>query len=189
MIHLAAHALVNDEHPERSAVLFATQTDSEADDGRLEFGEVVELDLDGQLVLLSACRSASGPLIGGEGLMGLSSAFFQAGARVVVAGLWRVRDRETASLIDRFGRHLATGNSVATSMALAKRDLIRRGAPPAAWAGMVVLGDGDLNPFAGHPGRSRSRSRGSTFVAILMFVAISVILLRRVRLRRRLAGR
>jgi CHAT domain-containing protein len=178
LIHLAAHAVVNDEHPERSAVLLA-QSDASDDDGLLDFGEVVALDLDGQLVLLSACRSASGPLIGGEGVMGLANAFFQAGARVVVAGLWRVRDRETALLIDRFGKHLARGSSVAAALANAKRDLIRRGAPPAAWAGMVVLGDGDLQPL--EPKRSPFRAwiLGGTVAAVAVLLVILLVLYRR----------
>jgi hypothetical protein len=88
--------------------------------------------------------------------MGLANAFFQAGARTVVAGLWAVRDRETARLMERFGHYLGEGESVAAALAMARRDSIRRGSPPAAWAGMVVLGDGDLVPFP--EGRSSSRS-------------------------------
>jgi len=153
ILHFAAHAVVDDDRPERSAVLLAAGPAEE--DGRLGFREVTALDLDGQAVILSACRSGSGPVVGGEGVMGLANAFFQAGARTVVAGLWAVRDRETARLIERFGRYLGEGTSVATALAKSRRDLIRRGAPPAAWAGMVVLGDGDLVPLpGGRPGSS-----------------------------------
>lgn len=114
---------------------------------------MVSLDLDGQLVLLSACRGASGPLIGGEGVMGLANAFFQAGVRTVIAGLRPVRDNETSLLVDQLGRHPSEGRRVATTLALARRDLMERELPPAAWANMVVLGDGDLVPFPG--GRAR----------------------------------
>jgi CHAT domain-containing protein len=171
MIHLAPHALVNDEYPERSAVLLATGVPDGDEDGALHFDEVIELDLDGQVVVLSACRSASGPLIGGEGVMGLANAFFLAGARTVVAGLWPVRDRETAALVERFGGHLGDGRSVAEALTLARRDLIRRGSPPAAWAGMVVLGDGDTVPLTG--GSSRLPTRTIALIAALAIVVVA----------------
>ncbi len=147
LLHFASHAVVNDDHPDRSAIVLTPDRNPVGEDGLLRFGEVASLDLQGQVVLLSACRGASGPLIGGEGVMGLASAFFQAGARTVVAGLWPVQDRETSVLVERFGEHLSRGSSVSTALALARRDLLRDGLPPAAWAGMIVLGDGDLAPF------------------------------------------
>jgi CHAT domain-containing protein/tetratricopeptide (TPR) repeat protein len=182
VLHLAAHAVVDDDYPERSAVLLAPGPGQD-DDGRLEFGEVVELDLDGQVVILSACRSGSGPIVGGEGVMGLANAFFQAGARSVVAGLWAVRDRETSRLMERFGRYLGEGESIASALALARRDLIERGAPAAAWAGMVVLGDGDLVPLPG--GRSGSTRPAWVYPVAALAVAATILLTWAVRRRRR----
>lgn len=150
ILHLAAHAIVDDEHPELSAVLLNPGGGNE--DGRLQFREIVDLPLSGQTVLLSACRGASGPVVGGEGVLGLSNAFFHAGAQVVVAGFWPIQDEETADLVVRFGRRLAAGDSVAAALTNARRDLIQAGAPPAAWASLIVLGNGDLVPFPG--GRS-----------------------------------
>lgn len=172
IVHFAAHAVVDDDRPERSAVLLAPGTADE--DGRLGFREVTSLDLDGQAVILSACRSGSGPVVGGEGVMGLANAFFQAGARTVVAGLWAVRDRETARLIERFGRYLGEGESVATALARSRRELIRRGAPSAAWAGMVVLGDGDLVPLP--EGRSSSWSRSRLVPLLVAGLAVGAML-------------
>jgi hypothetical protein len=112
--------------------------------------------------------------------MGLANAFFQAGARTVVAGLWAVRDRETARLIERFGRHLGKGESVASALALSRRASIRSGAPPAAWAGMVVLGDGDLVPFpGGRPGPGASNRLGLIVAASIASAAMLVFGLRR----------
>jgi CHAT domain-containing protein len=172
MIHLAAHAVINDEHPERSYVALGNEE-------QLTYQEVLDLDLEGQLVLLSACRSGSGPVIGGEGVMTLGGAFFQAGARSVVAGLWPVRDRETAALIDIFGHHLADGQSVSSALASARRYQISIGSPPAAWAGMVALGDGDLAPFAD---RKRSGSGATvTFFSLLsaLLCTLAVIIFRK----------
>jgi hypothetical protein len=103
--------------------------------------------------------------------MGLANAFFLAGARTVVAGLWPVRDRETAALVERFGGHLGDGRSVAEALTLARRDLIRRGSPPAAWAGMVVLGDGDTVPLTG--GSSRLPTRTIALIAALAIVVVA----------------
>ncbi|ANM31210.1 hypothetical protein ABI59_18970 [Acidobacteria bacterium Mor1] len=144
MMHFATHAIIDDRHPERSAVLLTPGDDGE--DGLLQLREVVDLDLAGQVVVLSACRSASGMQVEGEGVMGMAHAFFQAGARTVVGSLWPLRDDDAAWLAERFAQHLSRGRSVGRAMALARRDLIAEGAPPAAWAGLVVLGDADQVP-------------------------------------------
>ena len=81
--------------------------------------------------------------------MSLARAFFQAGAHTVVASLWRLRDDEAADFFDRFYRHLGKGVSVAAALRSAQSDLIAEGAPAAAWAGLVVLGDGDMVPLPG----------------------------------------
>lgn len=164
VLHLAAHALVDYEKPERSAVVLAAGSPDE--DGLLQFREILDLDLHNQLVILSACRSGSGAVIGGEGVMGLASAFFQAGARTVVAGLWPLRDDETAALAAELGRHLGRGESVGSALARARQTLIRRGAPRAAWAGLVVLGDADLVLLPG--GRPPDLSLVSAGIAALL---------------------
>jgi hypothetical protein len=81
--------------------------------------------------------------------MSLARAFFQAGAHTVVASLWRLRDDEAADFFDRFYRQLGRGRSVAAALQGSQRELITEGAPAAAWAGIVVLGDGELVPLPG----------------------------------------
>jgi CHAT domain-containing protein len=151
VLHLAAHAIVDEAHPERSSVLLAPGSDDE--DGLLQIREIVELDLDGRLVVLSACRTASGTVLGGEGVLGLARAFFQAGAHAVIGSLWPLRDDDAAGLFDAFYRHLSEGRTVAAAMHEAQAEAFRSGRPAAAWAGVVVLGDGGLTPMPG--GRSR----------------------------------
>lgn len=147
VLHFAAHALMDDEHPERSAVLLAAG--DEKDDGLLQIREVVNLRLGGGLVVLSACRSASGAVWVGEGVMGLARAFFQAGAHAVVGSLWPLRDEDAAAFFGAFYKHLSKGESVAAAHAGAQRERIQAGAPAAAWAGVLALGDGDLVPLPG----------------------------------------
>jgi len=163
ILHLAAHAVTDEAHPERSAVILASgdaeggtergpsaggpsEEDPGAADGLLQTGEIAALDLGGKLVVLSSCRSASGTVLRGEGVMSLGRAFFQAGARTVVASLWPVRDDEAAALFELFYRHLARGETVAAALGAAQAERIAAGEPASAWAAFVVLGDGDLAP-------------------------------------------
>ena len=147
VLHFATHAVTDEANPDRSGVLLAPGAANQ--DGLLQIREIVDLDLDGRIVVLSACSSNTGALLRGEGVMSLARAFFQAGAHTVVASLWRLRDDEAADLFDRFYRHLGKGLSVAAALRAAQRDMIAEGAPAAAWAGLVVLGDGELVPLPG----------------------------------------
>ncbi|KIG15194.1 TPR repeat protein [Enhygromyxa salina] len=150
VLHLATHAIIDERHPGRSAIVLAP---GDGNDGMLQAREIARLDLRGKLVVLSACSSARDRVVDGEGVMGLAHALFEAGAHVVVGGLWPLRDDEALALFERFYRHLDAGESVAAALAAAQRELAAAGAKPAAWAGVVVLGDGTFVPFPA--GRSR----------------------------------
>ncbi len=147
VLHLAAHAVVDEVEPDRSAVLLAAGEQHE--DGLLQPREIAALKLPGSLVMLSACQTATGEAIAGEGVLGLSRSFFEAGASSVVASLWPMRDEEAADLIASLSSGLSRGESVATALAGAERSALQRGQPAAAWAGFVVLGRGDIVPFPG----------------------------------------
>jgi hypothetical protein len=101
------------------------------------------------VVVLSSCRSASGAVLRGEGVMGIARSFFPAGAHTVVASLWPLRDDDGAALFDRFYVHLGRGRSVAEALRAAQLDRRAAGAPAYAWAGLLVLGDGGLVPLPG----------------------------------------
>ncbi len=141
-LHLAAHAVVDELRPERSAVLLAPGAPEE--DGLLQMYEVADLDLAGKLVVLAACRSSSGATLPGEGPLSLARSFFQAGAHAVVGSLWPLRDDETASMMAGFYRGLGQGQVAAEALARAQRERIGAGAPTDAWAGLLLLGDGAL---------------------------------------------
>jgi CHAT domain-containing protein len=81
--------------------------------------------LDADLVVLSACESALGRELSGEGLIGLTRAFQYAGARSVAASLWSVADRATAELMTRFHRHYAAGLPKDEALRAAQIELIR----------------------------------------------------------------
>ena len=147
ILHFATHAVTDEANPDRSGVLLAPGDSTQ--DGLLQIREIVDLDLEGRIVVLSACSSNTGALLRGEGVMSLARAFFQAGSHTVVASLWRLRDDEAAHFFDRFYGHIGQGLSVAAALQAAQRDLIAEGAPAAAWAGLVVLGDGEMVPLPG----------------------------------------
>jgi CHAT domain-containing protein len=109
--------------------------------------EIAELGLTGQAVILSTCNSAKGKLLEGEGNLSLSRAFIQAGARAVLGSLWRVRDEEGLAFVSRLGQELADGKSMEQAYHATQCAWIQEGKPAAAWAGFVLLGDGDLVPF------------------------------------------
>jgi CHAT domain-containing protein len=146
LLHLAAHAVSDEVRPERSAVLLSSGGDSE--DGLLQAREIQQLDLRGRIVILSACETASGAVLNGEGVLSLARAFFQAGARAVVGTRWRIRDEDAAELFDAFYERLAAGASLSEALARTKQDAIARGRPAAVWASLMLLGVGAATPFA-----------------------------------------
>jgi CHAT domain-containing protein len=176
LVHFAAHAVTDEVNPERSGIYLSPGNPRE--DGVLQVREIADFDLDGRIVVLSTCESASGEILRGEGVMGLARAFFQAGAHTVVASLWPLRDDDGAALFDRFYRHLGKGKSVAAALQAAQRDRMDDGAPAEAWAGVVVLGDGDRIPVPG--------GRGTGLVPwMLGLIAVLALAYAAARLRRR----
>jgi CHAT domain-containing protein/tetratricopeptide (TPR) repeat protein len=145
ILHFAAHAIADDAHPDRSAVLLAAGTGSE--DGLLQAREIAGLDLQDRIVVLSACQTATGAVLSGEGVMSLARAFFEAGARSVIGSRWPIRDEDAAAFFDHFYRALAAGASLSEALTRAKAEAIADGRPAAAWASLVLLGDGDFRPF------------------------------------------
>ena len=91
IIHLAVHAVANEVYPDRSAVILLSDP-AKGEDGFLQASEVVQLPLSAELVVLSACDTAVGPLEGQEGIANLSKAFLLAGARTVISTLWSLDD-------------------------------------------------------------------------------------------------
>jgi len=149
ILHFAAHAVADEENPDRSAVVLSPGHESE--DGLLQVREIGELRLDGRIVVLSACRTAAGRTLNGEGVLSLARAFFQAGAHAVVASRWPLRDDEAAVLFDDFYRALGSGESLARSLRIATEKAVDAGLPVSAWSGLTVYGDGSLAPIAAAP--------------------------------------
>ena len=142
VVHFATHALVDDRAATRTALALAP---GGADpDGFVAAADLAALHLDAALVVLSACRSAGGVVVDGEGVQGLTAPLLAAGAHSVVATTWRISDRATVPFVEAFYSGMARALPVAEALRAAKLDALRRGAPPRDWAAFTVVGD----PFA-----------------------------------------
>ena len=143
LLHFAMHALGNGPQPEKSALVFSMGADS-TEDGHLEAKEIYDLRLNADMVVLSACQTGAGHGAPGEGIHGLARAFLFAGARSLVASMWKVEDEPTAALMTGFYEYLREGMSKAESLRRAKLDLIQNGySHPRQWAGFVLFGEAD----------------------------------------------
>lgn len=174
VIHIATHAFADDSRAERSALMLsqvglpdareAALQGTRIYDGRLTVKEILgEWKLDADLVTLSACQTALGEAIPGEGLVGFSYAFLQRGAHSLLLSLWNVDDRATSLLMERFYENLlgvyadTRGGCVSEPMSKVKalqeaKQYLRTYADdwdlrpyehPFFWAGFVLIGGRD----------------------------------------------
>ena len=115
-----------------------------SEDGVLHLGEIYNLNLNAELVVLSACETGLGKLAGGEGMIGLARGFKYAGANSLLVSLWPVDDVSTKKLMTAFYDYLLQGKSKAEAIRLAKIDLIQtsyRFTKPFSWAGFILIGE------------------------------------------------
>ncbi|MFQ5526385.1 MAG: CHAT domain-containing protein [Thermoanaerobaculia bacterium] len=145
IIHIATHGELEAERPELSRLVFSTFDErGRPREGVVYAHEVYDLDLPAELVVLSACETALGTEIRGEGLVGLTHAFLQAGVERVLVSAWRVDDRATAELMLRFYRHLLE-DRLRPAEALRRAQMSIRETPgwqaPYYWAGFVLQGE------------------------------------------------
>jgi CHAT domain-containing protein len=144
-IHFATHGLVDARYPGLSALVLSQYDDrGNPLDGFLRLGDIYNLDLDADLVVLSACETALGREVRGEGLIGLTQGFLAAGARSLVASLWQVPDRATAELMTKFYGFMLN-DGMRPAAALREAQLWSAAQPrfrdPYFWGGFVLVGD------------------------------------------------
>jgi CHAT domain-containing protein len=144
-VHFATHGLIDARYPGLSTlVLSQFDDDGTPRNGFLRLHDVYNLRLNADVAVLSACETALGREIRGEGLVGLTQGFMYAGARSVVASLWQAPDRATAELMTRFYRHLIQDElRPAAALHRAQTELAAepRWADPYFWSGFVLIGD------------------------------------------------
>jgi len=145
ILHIAAHGILRTDYPELSAlVLSRYNRRGQPRDGYLRARDLEQLDLPADLVVLSACKTALGREVAGEGLVGLGQGFMAAGARRVLVSLWNVDDPATAVLMKRFYQ-LLREDRLPPGKALQEAQRTVRGygnwQSPYFWAGFVLQGD------------------------------------------------
>lgn len=141
-LHFATHGIVDEKSPELSRIFL--QPGSGSEDGNLFTGEIYNLELNANLVTLSACQTGLGKISKGEGVIGLSRALVYAGAKNIIVSFWSVADESTATLMTDFYRQMLEnpGKNFSESLRAAKLNLIRSGKykSPYYWAPFVLIG-------------------------------------------------
>src|SRR5262249_39972442 len=145
IVHFATHGLIDDDHPELSGLLLSMFDERGKDvSGFLQLHEIYNLRLSADIVVLSACQSAVGKQIKGEGLISLTRGFMYGGAARVVASLWKVDDVATAELMADFYKQMFLNQQrPPAALRLAQLNLKkqRRWQAPYYWAGFVLQGE------------------------------------------------
>jgi CHAT domain-containing protein len=112
----------------------------------LQMGEIMRLKMNADLVTLSACSTGLGKLVSGEGILGLTRAFFYSGARNVTVSLWDVNDSATAALMKVYYQNLNQNAPKSDALRQAKLRLLGGKNPawrhPYYWAAFVLVGEG-----------------------------------------------
>ena len=146
-IHLATHGVLDNRQPLHSLLLLTkTQGDPE-NDGLLEAREIMEMNLQADLAVLSACETANGRISLGEGVMGMSWAFFVAGTRSMLVGQWKINSSSKYKLMVNFYKELGSQRTPKTNKASALREVSMRLLKdlryrhPFYWARFVLVGN------------------------------------------------
>ncbi len=146
---LATHGLLNEKNPMESSLAFSMNSRSN-EDGFLKASEVLNLDINAELVVLSACETGLGRIRSGEGVVGLTRSFMYAGTPSIVVSLWSVDSSSTARLMEMFYKNLLSGMNRAEALRQAKLELMKESdrlygedvsyRHPFFWAPFVFLG-------------------------------------------------
>lgn len=144
IIHLAMHGLVNNQNPILSSLAFTENGDT-TEDNFLYAYEISQMQLNAELVTLSACETGNGKYETGEGIFSLARAFMYAGVPSLVVSLWQVNDYSTSVLMRLFYENVAKDINIAKALQEAKKSYLLKAKEsaqhPAFWAAFIQLGD------------------------------------------------
>lgn len=142
-VHFATHGILNEKNPELSGIVLSMVNErGQPEDGYLTLRDIYTLDLPAYMVVVSACETGVSASVQGEGLIGLTRGFMNAGAQSVVVSLWRVDDEATAELMKRFYTNLFGKQPMSRAAALRQAKIeMKDNYHPYRWAGFVLQGD------------------------------------------------
>ncbi|HEY9748350.1 MAG TPA: CHAT domain-containing protein, partial [Allocoleopsis sp.] len=139
LIHLATHGLLDDIQGLGSAIAL---TPSKTDDGLLTAAEILDMQLQAELVVLSACNTARGRVTG-DGVIGLSRSLIAAGVPSVLVSLWAVPDAPTAELMTAFYQNLQKTPDKAQALRQAMLSTLKTHPAPRDWAAFTIIGEAE----------------------------------------------
>lgn len=187
IVHFATHGVINCRHPELSGVVLSMLNErGERENGFLQLHDIYKLDWSTDLVVLSACSTALGQDIRGEGLVGLTQGFLHSGANSVVSTLWTVDDRASAELMQRFYEAmLKQGLAPSAALTKAKRSLWQenRWQSPYYWGAFVLQGD-YRQTIRGRDASSNSNRAAVAAMILLGTIGLLTVLWQRSRRRK-----
>jgi CHAT domain-containing protein/Tfp pilus assembly protein PilF len=146
IVHFATHGFLNKLHPELTGVVLSlVDREGKRQDGFLQLHDVYNLNLPAEMVVLSACQTGLGKSVRGEGLVGLTRGFMYAGAKRVVASLWKIEDLATAELMKRFYGAMLGERRMRPAEALRAAQVEmwqqKRWRSPYYWGGFMLYGE------------------------------------------------
>jgi CHAT domain-containing protein len=146
ILHISAHSCVDFVEPHKSAIVLSKSNDKT--DNLIKYDDIAELDLKSQMVILSACSSASGKISEAEGVSSLSKAFFEAGSQSVVGSYWSVPDEVSKLFMELFYKKLKEGKDKDAALREVKLEFISNSSlvnpyyqRPQFWAAWSLYGD------------------------------------------------
>jgi len=183
IVHIATHGIINNERPELSGIVLSLfDQQGKSQNGFLRLRDIYNLKLPADLVVLSACSTALGKDVKGEGLIGLTRGFMHAGAAGVVASLWKVDDEATAELMKHFYTALfKKGLPPAAALRDAQLELMKypRWQSPYYWAGFVIQGQYQQKEQFSQSSPGNIQLGAIALIGGLLLVAVILILRRR----------
>lgn len=141
-VHIASHSFANIDYPKFSGVACSIPNEEESEDGILHVGEIYNLTINSDLVVLSSCESGMGKLLKGEGMLGLNRSFVYAGASNVVFSLWEVEDKATSEMMQYFYKEILKDKSYSSALRNAKLKMLenKMTASPDVWGAFLLVG-------------------------------------------------
>ncbi len=183
IIHFATHGFFNDEHPELSGLILSRVDESGSRrNGFLRIENIYDLNLNADLVVLSACRTGLGRHVNGEGILGITRGFMYAGSRSVIASLWKVNDEATAELMKHFYTAMFRDRLTPSAALQAAKNAMRkqeRWRSPYYWAAFVMQGKYDHSPVIVAASHDRTVGRRSVIVIVFASALLVIVLVRR----------
>jgi len=145
-IHIATHSVIDESHPDQMGLAFAVESSTNSRENHensiLWRDEIENIDLQADLLVLSACATGNGKMTKTEGMLAMPRSFCLAGVANIIYTLWNIPDRQTKDFMIDFYRRFLSGKSYSSALRATKLKMISRSETslPYLWAGFVLLG-------------------------------------------------